>query len=73
LEAQGPAALDSVTVDELYECGIKDLPPIERFRLATLILERLRDSGEAADELEQAWTARVRGAASHGRAARAML
>ena len=53
-----------MTVEELYEGGIKDLSPIDRFRLATLILERLRDSRDAADELEQAWNARASRAAS---------
>ena len=45
-----------MTAQEIYEQGIKQLPSIEKLRLASLILDQLTQSAAAQVDLSDAWS-----------------
>lgn len=43
-------------VREIYESSIRQLPALERLRLATLILDQLTSSAKTGSELSDVWS-----------------
>jgi hypothetical protein len=50
----------AMTARQIYEQGISALPARERLSLARLILDDLRESPTAQDELGEAWAEEIR-------------
>lgn len=49
-----------MTAQEIYDHGVRSLPAIERLRLARMILDELRTSRQAQDELGEVWAEEIR-------------
>ena len=45
-----------MTVQQMYDESIRQLPPIERLRLATLILDELTATNGAGLDINDAWS-----------------